>query len=321
MIHQLLKGKWQRKAVFLASVPIIFAACTMWGPAYVEDAPEWLTASPMLGSWEPWPGENHPLAKILPDRLADKKQYDGYFRIVSYDPTSFFWMIEFSDGITSDLFIWLGVVQAGGSIDIPQLDPDVFEFDGRISNLDKGGPVVTNHSDDVMVSTDFPAIIRYERVEDADGYPCDSNEFPCYRFKIVFEDGQVLFDTRITSMYPWIKDNKRPSWLPKATYQTSEDTSDSYCELLTQGGDYVFHINVPHTKNILYSTLSQEEIDNQERRVLYKVYGTPSDIDLYYIEAHRNTRETVVFRFMDRNKDVLNEGTGWIIGSEDLDTW
>ena len=179
-------------------------------------------------------------------------------------------------------------MRAGGSIEVPQPDPDVFEFDARMYS--ENDPVPHPDPDDVMpAGTGFPVTIRYERMEEADGYRCDSDEFPCYRFKIVLKDEGELFDTSMTSLHT-PKDPKRPSWLPTGLYyQASKDAPDpSYCVYTPGlGGDYISYIGPWGGDPLIDYSHRQEEIDNEERRVLYSRYRAPPEIAIYYIEAHR----------------------------------
>ncbi len=344
----------QASKVLLPLALIIFASCFQiyWAPGEVGNVPEWLDfprstlddARELVSSWAPWPGETHPLADMLSGENADKRQYAGYYQLsFSNPPVRHNLDIRFSDYSHSSFTIWLGPVFGGDYVNIPQADPDVFEFDGRLRSAEAGfGPHILTHDYDQLSKTDFPEALvkfRYERIEEYDGHRWDPDEFYCFRIKVtLLDDGRVLFDEIITSEQPpWIvRQNPRPSWLPAGKYLASKDDPSNwnfeiYSEYL--GGDYVWRIHSKDSKiatresfpssslRPIYSTLSQEEIDNTQQRVLYKVDGLVPDSSLYYIEAQRTSSETVEFRYMDKDRNVLEEGTGWLSSAQkDLGT-
>ncbi len=341
----------QASKVLLPLALIIFASCfyTYWYAGRVENVPEWLDfprstlddERELVSSWAPWPGETHPLADMLSDKNAGKRQYAGYYQLSFSNPPVNHMDIRFSDYSRAGFFIWLGPLSGDTDVNIPQPDPDVFEFDGRLRS-GEAELVPPTIDYDQLAKTDFPEALvkfRYERVEEYDGHRWDPDEFYCFRIKVtLLDDGRVLFDEIITSEQPpWIvRQNPRPSWLPAGKYLASKDDPfnwnfEVYSEYL--GGDYVWRIHSKDTKiasresfsssslRPIYSTLSQEEIDNTQQRVLYSVYGAAPDSSLYYIEAQRTSSETVEFRYMDKDRNVLEEGTGWLSSAQkDLGT-
>ncbi len=155
----------------------------------------------------------------------------------------------------------------------------------------------------------------------------ETEEYSRYQFKLIRDDGSILLDTEMTALRtPWYSSNEKPDWLPELHYliemgDYNQTPSSPYSIYTSSSPQYVYYISGEITKTNPYTALRQEEIDDTQKRVLYSVYGASPDSSLYYIEAHRNTRETVVFRFMDKEKGILEEGTGWISRQEDLDTW
>ncbi len=240
---------------------------------------------------------------------------------MEYSPYQGF-SILFSDGDIINLIIWIGRTNYyDQEITIPQLDPNVFEFSGQIHNDSYGGINGGTFSGDGAPPKDEPVImgtVRYSLKE-------ETEKHFLFQYTITHENGSVLFDSEMKVLrYPWFE-SKQPNWLPGGQYYKNADFNlygRSYYIATTPFEDVAMVTYVSGSIKIPYTALRQEEIDDTQKRVLYSVYGASPDSNLCYIEAHRNTRETVVFRFMDKEKGILEEGTGWISSrQEDLETW
>ncbi len=288
----------------------------------IVNYPEWVHGGKNAATWTAWRSKDgvHPISALLsPEEREKKKEFDGCFRIEEVsDRYSETIRIQFSDGSGCLLMYWLGTSDYYNTdIVIPQPDPDVFEFDARIHNYYYGplggGPL----PGDGTPPADEPVImvnVRYELLE-------EKEESYRFRFILTLDSGHVLIDTEKTILRTvWFRGNDKPDWLPHVASEDPNSSNDYQYRVHYIGPlNYMTYISGPLSTTYPYISFRQAEIDNTQKRVLYSVYGAPPDSDLYYIEVHVNTSatvvysdmNTVVYRFMDRNKNVLDEETGW----------
>lgn len=317
-------------SVAVVLLPLIGASCRLlYEKTWLRDIvnyPEWVLYGGEIDTpWMAWQNEDgvHPISALLsPEERGEKKEFAGFFRI--HEPIG----ISFSDGSSCTFLYWMGTSDYYNTdIVIPQPDPEVFEFDARIHNSYYGQLGGGYFEGDGSPPADEPVIMvkaRYEFLgETEESYRC--------RFILTLDSGGVLIDTEwITQRTAWFKGNDKPDWLPDVAHE-EPNTTPLYDYRVKYLGplNYVTYISGPLAWANPYISLRQEEIDNTQKRILYSVYGSPPDSDLYYIEVHVHTSETpvyrykdkVVYRFMDRDRRVLDEEIGWYTLPDAPDYW
>ena len=311
--------------LFLLLILIIFTGCPYayyglpeWVREYglqAHNLPEWTTEDfwgESLSEWADWQGASDFFKDLIPDNY-NREGFSGEYRLITEGQ---YLGIEFSDNMAGNfLYIWIGNIDKKTGnyfIDLPQEDPNVYKISGR-AKYKRTGPSIGQ------------ALITFTFLE-------TTPTFSRFLYQLIINEN-VIIETEMKAFkknyYP---ENIVPDWLPERFKSSEKELSSSleniaYIFMTISSweerpyivrGFYCFSSNGAvkelgaKTNNALlyHGGIKEIEIDNDNKKILYQLLGgSPSDP--VFVELHRNTEKTVIFKWLDQDKNSVKEETTW----------